>query len=137
MANSLNKQILEEGPRNAVVKLAGILDTSNVSWAPAVSLSDFINNDVRLTLIGLRIDWLDYSSGPVLVTSVEWNSATPQLIAAFAQSDELDFKHSSGLVPDTTLSGYDGAINVKTKGFVPGNYEAFTILLKMIKIYKV
>lgn len=136
MANSLSKQIVEEGPRNAIVKLAGVLDSSNVILTPAVSLSDFTNNDVRQNFVGLRIDFIDYSSGPQLVTSLEWNSANPQLIAGFAQSDELDFKTSGGIIPDMTRSAYDGAINLRTVGFVPGNYATYTIVLKMVKLYK-
>jgi len=39
MANSFTTQILEEGPRNVVMKLVGVLDTSNQSLTTAVDLS--------------------------------------------------------------------------------------------------
>ncbi len=136
MANSTSKQILEEGPRNAVVKLTGVLDSSNLDWVPAIALADFGNNDVRMTLIGLRVDELDYSSGPNLVTFIEWNGGTPQLIAGFAQSDDLKFRSSGGLIPNMQSSGYDGSINLRTKGFIGGNYETFTVLLKLVKLYR-
>lgn len=137
MANSFTKQIIEEGPRNAIVKVAAIIDTSDIMLAPAVALADFLNNDTRLTLVGLRMDFIDYSSGPNIVTLVEWNSNSPQLIAAFAQSDELDMRVVGGACPDQTISGYDGGVNIKTKGFIPGNIEAFTVILRMVKLYKV
>lgn len=136
MANNLSKQILEEGPRNAVVELAGVVDSSNVSWAPAVSLSDFLNNDRGFgTLVGLRVLEISYSSGPNMVTRLEWQSGSPQLIAAVAQSETLDFKKVGGKVPDRNISGYNGAINLVTQGFVPGTVEAFTMLLILAKLY--
>lgn len=119
------------------MKIAAVIDTSDIAIAPAVALLDFLNNDTRLTLVGLRMDFIDYSSGPNIVTLVEWNSNSPQLIAAFAQSDELDMRVVGGAVPDQTLSGYDGSVNVKTKGFIAGNIEAFTVILRMVKLYKV
>lgn len=137
MANSSSKQIIEEGPRNAIVKLAGVLDTSDMILAPAISLADFLNNDVRVTLVGLRVDTVDYSSGPRLVTTLEWNSNTPQLIMAFAQSDELEMKESGGAIPDMNLSGYDGSINLRTRGYSAGDVEAFTVFLKLVKLYRV
>lgn len=136
MANTTDKIILEDGPRNAIVRLVGTLDTSNVSLVPAILLSDFVNNDlVWGKLTGLRVDRIDYASGPQLITTLEWNSNSPQMIAALVQSDELDYKNSGGLIPNRLLGGYDGSINLKTKGFIAGNYEAYTVLIKMVKLY--
>lgn len=136
MANTTDKIILEDGPRNAIVRLVGTLDTSNVSLVPAILLSDFVNNDlVWGKLTGLRVDRIDYASGPQLITTLEWNSNSPQMIAALVQSDELDYKNSGGLIPNRLLGGYDGSINLKTKGFIPGALEAYTLLIKMVKLY--
>jgi len=41
MANSYAVQILEEGPRNAIVKLTGILDTANEARTIKVDVSAF------------------------------------------------------------------------------------------------
>lgn len=136
MANSLDKQIIEEGYRNASVKLVGTLDTSDVAWVPAIALSDFLNNDARMgTLVGLRVMGVDYSSGPRLITSLEWNGATPQKIVTLVQSEDTDYRKVGGLVPDRTRSSYDGGINLRTSGYIAGNYEGFTVLVRMVKIY--
>lgn len=136
MANSMSKQILEDGRRNAVVKLAGVLDTSDVVLTPAVSLSDFSNNDLMFgKLVGFRINEIDYSAGPGLVVYIEYNSGSPQLIASFAQSDELDFDRYGGQFPNRQIAGYDGGINLRTKGFPAGGNQAYTLIIEMEKIY--
>lgn len=136
MANNTGKQILEEGPKNVVVKLTGVADTSNIVWAPAIQLSDFLNNDkVFGTFVGFRVMEVDYSSGPNMVTRLEWQSNSPQLICAVAQSEWLDLRKIGGAAPDRTISGYNGAINLVTQGFVPGTVEAFTVILKLAKLY--
>lgn len=137
MANLIDVDVEEEGPRNAFVKVVGILDTSDVTLSSIIALNMFLNNDTRMTLTGLRVDQVDYSSGPDLVTIVEWASTTPQLIASFIQSGKLDMRPWGGDVPNQQAAGYDGSINVRTRGYVPGKVETFTIGLKLVKLYRV
>lgn len=136
MANNLSKQILEDGPRNVVVKLAGVLDTSNVIWTPAISLSDLQNNDpIFGTLVGLRVMSVDYSSGPGLVTRLEWQSGSPQLIGAYSMSEDTNYSKGGGFVPNRQIAGYNGAINLVTQGYVAGGVQGFTLVVRLAKIY--
>jgi hypothetical protein len=137
MSNVLDKQILEEGPRNAVVKLTGVLDTSNMSEVPAIRLADFVNNDANAgTLVGLRVDAVMYSMGMNIDLLLSWNGATPQQIMPLAGRGKIDVTGDGGMLPNQLNSGYDGSINLYSTGYVPGTVQNFTVLLRLIKLYK-
>ena len=56
MANVVSTQILEDGERNAVVKITGVLDTSNVSATTIVDPANYSPVPTQF-----RIDQIDYS----------------------------------------------------------------------------
>ena len=135
--NILEKQIVEEGPRNAVVKLTGTLGTSDITELPAIALSDFVNNSwINGRLAGLRVDAVMYSMGLNVDVLLEWNSAIPQQIMPLAGRGKIDITGDGGLLPDMSRSGYDGNINLRTSGYVPGTVQNFTFVLRMVKLYK-
>ena len=138
MANALTKQILEEGPRNAIVVLTGVLDTSDVTETPAIALSDFTNNDTLMgPLVGFRVDDIEYVIGNGLEVQIAWHSDTPQMIAAIAGRGHARFCHFGGKLPLATMPNYTGDIDVTTTGFgVQGaGTQNFTITLELIKLY--
>lgn len=137
MANQTDLQLIEEGPRNAVVRLAGVLTDSDVSLVSVIPLSLFLNNEPRMTLVGLRVNKLSYSISDPLKVGLYWNGGTPQLLAALAQSEELEFDKVGGLLPDQTRTGYDGSINLKSLGFIPGTVQTYSVLLRLVKLYRV
>lgn len=138
MPNLLDRQILEDGPRNAVVKFVGMLDSSDVTEVPALALGDMIGNDQNQTLAGFRVDRIDCTASFPLQVTLAWNSTNPQLIAAIGQDNaEMDFKFAGGLQPNMTLAGYDGGINLYTSGYptLMGGIYNFTIRLRLVKVY--
>lgn len=135
MANSLSVAVVEDGRRNAVVKIVGVADTNDIVQAAAVSLSQFTNNDVGVTFNGLRLVETDFAVSNMFVVLLDWNGNTTQPMCALADSGEIDGRRHGGYGPDRTVSGYDGNINLTTRGFIPGNVYAFTIILRMTKMY--
>lgn len=136
MANQFQKTILEEGPRNAIVRLSALLDTSDLSWVSAVQLSDFTNNEPQQRLVGLRLNEVEFSVSEPTVALLAWNAASPQTMVTMAQSGEFDFCKRGGLLPDQTRSGYDGSINLTTTGFFPGTPSGISVLLMLVKLYR-
>lgn len=138
MANVLEHQIVEDGWRNAVVKLTGVLDTSDASETPAVALADFTNNDKGAgTLVGFRVDRLDFAVGDGLEVQLLWESSNPQMIVAIAGRGKIDHWLHGGWQPDRTRANYSGNINLTTTGFGlqgPGT-QNFTVTLELIKLY--
>lgn len=138
MANQFNRKILEDGWRNAVVYITGILDTSDMDLSPAIAVTDFTNNDVRAgRLFAFRVDEIEYSIGDGLQITVEWEGPSDELIAAIAGRGKLDWRRSGGLIPNTAFPNYTGGIDMVTTGF---NIQAvppqnFALTLKLIKLY--
>ncbi len=138
MANTLSKQVIEEGYRNAVVKLSGVLDTADVSPGQlSVLLTDFSNNDDRAgVLTGLRVDAVIFSLGVNLDGVLAWRANTPQPIMAISKTGKIDVSCDGGLIPDLTASGRDGGIDFSTAGYAAGTTQVFTATLRLVKLYK-
>jgi len=137
--SQFNRFIQADGPRNAVVTLTGILDSGDAAFVPAISLSDFINNDDRFDkLNGFRVDEINYSIGQGIQINLTWAGVSEQLIAAIAGFGKLKFRSSGGLQPIQSAVGYTGDINLRSSGFntqgVPP--QNFTIELYLVKLYK-
>jgi hypothetical protein len=137
MANSIDYQVTEEGPRNAIIKLTGILDTSDVSEIPAVPLSMFVNNDKRMNLVGLRVDLIEWSISAGLEVNLAWNGATPQQIFPLAGRGRINSTNYGGFIPNMIRAGYTGDINLTTDNYVNGTAANFSIVLELIKLYTV
>ena len=140
MANSLDIQITQEGPRNAVVKLTGYLDSGDVIEQSAIALSDFTNNDQNLYLSGFRVDTIEWSMSTGLEIMLAWNSNQPKQIYPIAGRGRIVAKNYGGFTPDNTRKGYDGSINLSTVGassgtFVSGQVANFTVVLELVKLY--
>lgn len=132
MANQTEKQVLEDGPLNLVVKLTGALDTSDVSLSPAIRLQD-LSGDPRLTLVGLKLEKVQYSIGADLVVAVTWNGATPQQACVLTEAGEICF--SPRAAPNRLAAGYDGDVNLATSGFIVGKPNGYTVVLHFVKKY--
>lgn len=142
MANTNTKRIVADGPYNAVVELIGELDTSAASFTvtPAIDISvDFTNNDSGRTVVGLRIDEIEYTLSNDLSARLYWNATADQLIAAISGRGELCFASpGNGLTPNRAAAGYDGDIDLTVNNIVVAAgtpIQTYTILLKMAKLY--
>lgn len=136
MANVTDFQITEEGYRNAVIKLTGALDTSDVYLRPAVALNFFNSNEPNARLVGLRMDLIEFSVGNAIEILLEWQAASPQQIFNLARTGKVHSYGYGGFVPDQLRSGYTGDINLKTTGYPAGTVQVYTIVLELIKLYK-
>jgi hypothetical protein len=137
MANSLVVKVTEEGPRNTVVKVVGVVDSGDMNVQRALILSSLSNDDKAAKLTGLRLDSAKYTVTNGLVVLLSWNSNSPELMAAISESGELDLRPEGGFPPDRTVSGYEGSINLSTRGFVAGTPYGFTWLLRMKDVQRV
>jgi hypothetical protein len=135
MANVTDRQIVLDGPRNAAVKLTGVIDTTDIYERPAVSLLDFQNNERQYgKLVGLRVDTVEYSIGGGIELLLEWNSANPQEIFPLAGRGKINGAFHAGWAPNRLLAGYDGGINLKSSGYMTGK-QNFSVTIEMVKLY--
>ena len=130
---------MQDGWRNFVVKITGVLDTSDAVLTPAVSLADCKNNDpMRTRLLGFRVDRIWHTIGDGLEIQLQWNAANPQLIMAIAGRSRESWKEVGGLQPiNTAALGFDGSINLITTGFgtVGSPVQNFTVGIDLVKLY--
>ena len=131
MANSLSIQILEEGPRNAVVKLVGVLDTSNQSAVLAIDLSTLNQGGLGPTPTAVRIDMVDYSISDQLSVQFLWDATTDVVALALVGREDMNFKGFGG-VNNNAGAGKNGNILITTTGYTSGT-QVYTIVLQMVK----
>jgi hypothetical protein len=131
MANSLSIQILEEGPRNAVIKLVGVLDTSNQSLTTAVDLSTLNQGGTGPTPTAVRIDMVDYSISDALNVQFYWDATTDVIALALVGREDMNFKGFGG-VTNNAGAGKTGNILVQTTGYTSGT-QTYTIVLQLVK----
>ncbi len=144
MANVIDMRILQEGPRNAIVKLTGYLDSGDVNEQSVINIAQFVNNDQQLYLVGFRVDTLEWSMSTGLEIMLQWNSNNPQQILPISGRGNFCEKRIGGLLPDRTIPGYDGSINLITMGasfgsiqFAAGQIANFSVVLDLVKLYNV
>lgn len=135
MANVFSRQITRDGPRNAGVKVAGLLDTGDAALTPVLGLDELTSNEPGKTLVGLRVDKITFTLSDQLIGVLEWESNNPELIAVMSRQEEICAEHFGGFIPDMTLAGYTGNVNFRTEGFPPGTTAGFTILVEFVKLY--
>ena len=133
MANNLNVRIVEDGQRNAIVNLVGVVDTADMSAVSAINVGQFLTNSG--TLQGFKLRAADYSVTDGLTVALDWNSNTPQPMCAFSAAGRFSAEREGVIAPNKQAGGYDGSINVSTRGFVPGKTYSFTVKLRMTKAY--
>ena len=74
MANSLTTQLLVDGPRNAVVKITGVLDTSDQSITTVVDPTTLFAIAGFPTPPLLQIMHVDYSISDQLEVQLQWHA---------------------------------------------------------------
>ena len=131
MANSLSIQILEEGPRNAVVKLVGVLDTSNQSSVLAIDLSTLNQGGLGPTPTAVRVDMVDYSISDQLGVQFYWDATTDVIAFALTGREDMNFKGFGGIT-NNAGTGKTGNLLVSTTGYASGT-QTYPIVLPMVK----
>jgi len=126
MANAVAVQIIEQGQRNLIIKLTGLLDTSNESRTIKVDVSALTPAATKV-----RIDEIFYSISPQLSVVLDWDATTPVPAVYLTGSDHLDFKGFAGL-QNNAGSGITGDVFLTTLGWASGS-QSYTIILWCVK----
>lgn len=131
MANSFTTQVLHEGARNVVIKLVGVLDTSDLGLSTAVDVSTLTCNGTRPAPTQVRIDTLEYDMSDQISVQLLWDATADVVAAALAGRGEYYGKRFSGL-QNNAGAGKTGNILIKTTGWAAG-VQTFTLVLEMVK----
>lgn len=126
MANSSTIQILEDGPRNSIVKLTGVLDTSNEAVNTKIDVTQFTPVPTQY-----RIDGIWYSISDQLEVQLQWHATTNVLIVPLAGRGKQFYKQFGGLI-NNAGAGKNGNIDLLTTGWASGT-QIYEIILWLVK----
>lgn len=126
MANAVATQILEQGERNVVMKLTGLLDTSDESRVIKVDVSALAP---PCTLI--RVDEIQWQISSQLTVKLDWDATTPVLMTTLVGYEHIDFRSTGGLL-NNAGTGITGDIFLTTIGWASGT-QSYTIWLHLVK----
>lgn len=134
MANSVTVQILEDGPRNTVVKFTGLLDTSNEAYNVKLDPAAFTTNYIRPAT--WRIDFIEFALSDGIEAQLFWDAPTPGIIMPIAGRGNKHFHNFGGLTnnaPGTT--GGIGLAVVQLPGYTYTTDQPFvySIVLDLVK----
>lgn len=127
MANSFDTQVLEDGPRNLVVKCIGTLDTSDQGTtllvSPAICTQYVPKN--------FRIDKLDFTVSSQIIVMLWWEGTPNTLIMPLSDFNRFNFQDSGGV--QNNAYAPTGNILFSTSGYSSG-VQSFTLDLWLVKI---
>ena len=132
MANSTTIQTLVDGPRNTILKLDGLLDTSDQGStiiADPATLSDYNINGVKATK--LRINKINFDVEDGLDVELFWDASSPVRIGNFVGRGKVDAWRYGGIVNNATSP--TGKITLQTQGWSTGAILSYTIVLELVK----
>jgi hypothetical protein len=146
MANSTSIQILEDGPSRVIVKLEGILDTSDVTRVDANLINPATLSSVDPTgsnvqkATALRIDRIQLNIEDSLAVTLFWDATTPQRIESLVGRGKIDYKPYGGLqlkgssgTANTVPAGATGALSYSTQGWAASAVLSFSLLITFTK----
>lgn len=135
MANSVNTQVLLDGPRNVVVKVEGILDTSDLASTSIADPASYIgmdNTGTRLAL-DLIVDRIQFSIEDGLECRLAWDASTPTRMVELSGRGTEKYERFGGLM-NNSGAGRTGKIMLSTQGWAaPASPLSFTLILTMKK----
>lgn len=127
MANTVTTQTLLDGPRNLVILLTGVLDTSDEARTIKVDVSSYDPVPTKV-----RVDKIQYSIAGALQVLLDWDATTDVTFAVLSGQGEIEACKFGGL-QNNAGAGVTGDIYLTTLGYSAGTVS-YTVLLEMTKV---
>jgi hypothetical protein len=134
MANSVNIQTVLDGPRNCVIKVEGILDTSDLARTLLVDPSTLagMDNTGLVKPLGLIVDRIQYSIEDTLEVRLDWDATTPTRMVELDGRGTEKYERFGGLT-NNSAAGRTGKIFMSTQGWAAAATVSFTLILSFKK----
>jgi len=135
MANSTTIQILEDGAAHTVIKLEGVLDTSDVSSSvvvdPAAQSSVDPTGSNYLKATKYKLDKIIHNIEDGLSVNFFWDATTPVRIEELTGRAKVDYRDFGGLQNNAAALGFTGKITYTTEGW--SGIKSFSVILYLTK----
>lgn len=136
MANQVTTQVLVDGPRNTVIKVAAILDTSDLASMTIVDPALLVGTDNTgaLKAATFRILGINFDIQDALAVNLFWDATTPVLISSLTGRGAAppSWATYGGLTNNAALAGKTGKITMTTRGWV--GTLSFNLLIELVKV---
>lgn len=136
MANSVTTQVIVDGPRNCIVKVEGVLDSSDYPITalidPAV-LAGMDNTGTQKAATFL-IDRVTFNVEDGIEVRLYWDAPTPTRIEAMNGRGTAKYNFFGGLRNNATSP--TGKISFSTEGWTMGMVKSFALVLELDKVGK-
>ncbi len=134
MANVTSIQVLENGGRNYVVKVTGILDTSDVAITDLIDTTAASfkpsNLGVEAVPTTVAIKKIEYDIEDSLAVNLYWDATADQLMTSLVGRGKLKFDPPMN---NNAGAGKTGKLQYSTTGWVASAVLSFTVTLYCIK----
>tara|TARA_B110001454_G_C12655797_1_gene407383 strand:- start:486 stop:896 length:411 start_codon:yes stop_codon:yes gene_type:complete len=133
MADALTSQVIQDGPRNAILKFTNVSDGTGQSLAVLVDVSTLSADPLTKQVCnGVTLQSITYSNVGMGV-ELFWDATTniPLLNLLTDWSDQLDFSDFG--IPNDAAAGKTGDILVTTSAATAG--DTYTLVLTLTKSY--
>ena len=134
MANVVSTQVILDGPRNVVIKVDGILDTSDLASTVIIDPSTYMVTEVstQLRATKVRIYKIYPSIEDALECRLAWDATTPVRILELTGRGKMDFSTFGGLV-NNGGAGVTGKVLLSTEGWSAGKILSFSLIFELVK----
>ena len=133
MADALTSQVIQDGPRNAILKFTNVSDGTGQALAVLVDVSTLSADPLTKQVCnGVTLQSITYSNVGMGV-ELFWDATTniPLLNLLTDWSDQLDFSDFG--IPNDAAAGKTGDILVTTSAATTG--DTYTLVLTLTKSY--
>lgn len=135
MANVTSTQIVQDGPRNVVVKVEGILDTSDLSSTVIVDPATLggMDNTGAIKALGLIVNRIQFSVEDGLECRLAWDATVPTRMVELQGRGTEKYELFGGLT-NNSGAGRTGKILLSTQGWSsPVIPLSFSLILSLKK----
>lgn len=134
MANSTSIQVLEDGPRNVVVKFEGVLDTSDLASTTVIDPATLSQIDAAFnrnaSMVAISHVIFEIEDG--LSVNLFWDATTPVRIGEYVgRGDAKYFKLSP--LQNNAGTGVTGKITATTQGWASTTILSFIMYIHCVK----
>lgn len=124
MANVVDIQILEDGPRNSIFKVSIFMDTSLVSQ----TIVDITTMSPVPTSV--RIDHIDYAVTDGIEAELFWHATANKFIMPLAGRGRVNYQDYGG-IQNNAGAGKNGNIDLTCVGATPSAATPQTVMLTL------
>ena len=132
MANSLTTEILADGPVNYIVKVVGVLDTSDLVATVLINPVTMSPINFGVNPTQFKIDRIVFAVENGLEVRLQWDATAPIYVMDLTGTGHQEYKSFGGLT-NNAGAGKTGQLLISTQGWTAAAILSFSAVIECIK----